>query len=84
MNVLPVPGKHRSTADQAAHDGKSRLQNGQPERNHRNGDGNDGRRLLHALQGQRAQHEIHKQAAAVARQPLPGLVNYHVGSRKPP
>ena len=40
---------------------------GKPERNYRNGDGNDGGRLLHALQRQRAEHETHEQAAAISQ-----------------
>ncbi len=38
MNVLAVGGKNRPSAEKAADDGESGFQNGQPERNHGDGD----------------------------------------------
>ena len=68
MDVLPIPDKYRPTADEATDYRKRSFQNRKPKRDHRDSDGNDRRRLLHALQGQRAEHETHEQAAAVPQE----------------
>ncbi len=67
MDVLAVSAEYRPATDETANHRKRRLQDGKPERNDRNGDSDDGGGLLHALQRQRAEHESHKQAAAVSQ-----------------
>ena len=66
MDVLAIRGEHWLAADQSTKDRKCRLQNGQTERDHRDGDGDDGRSLLSTLQRESAQHEPYKQASAIA------------------
>ncbi len=73
MDVFAVSGKYRPPADETAHHRKSRLQYGKPERDHGNGDGHDGGRLLHALQRQRAEHEAHEQTSAVPQKNSCGI-----------
>ncbi len=67
MDVLAIRGEHWPAANQSTNDRKGRLQNGQTERDHRDGDGDNGRRFLSTLQRESAQHEPDEQASAVAK-----------------
>src|SRR5438270_65509 len=73
MDVFAVGGEDRSSADQTAKDGERRLQNGQSERNNRDGNGNDCWGFLRALQSQSAEHESDEQAARVAEEDGRGI-----------
>src|SRR5579864_4195952 len=66
MNVFAVSSKNRPASDKPTDNRKTGLQNGQTERDHRNGYRNQGRGLLRALQSQRAQHEPDEKTSAIA------------------
>src|SRR5690349_21004015 len=73
MDVFPVRGKDRPSTDKTPHYRERRFQDRQPERHHRNRDGNDGGRLLRALQRQRAQHETDEKASAISQEDRGGI-----------
>ena len=73
VDVLAVRSENRAPSNQAAQDGESGLQDGQPERNYRNGDCDYGRRLLCAFQGKSAEHEPDEKASAVAEEDGRGI-----------
>src|ERR1700722_11188693 len=65
MNVLTIGREYGLTANQPPQDRQSGLKNRQTEGDDRNGDGNDSRRLLGALQCQGTQHESDEQTPAI-------------------
>src|ERR1700722_14362874 len=67
MNVFAVSREYRTAAQKTPENRQRSFKNGQAERNHRNRDGNNRRRLLRALQGKRAQDESDEQASAISQ-----------------
>src|SRR4029077_5034413 len=66
MNVLTVRSEYRTPTDKAPSHGECCFQDRQAKRNHRDGHGNDRRRLLRPLERQCAQHETNEKATAIS------------------
>src|SRR5579864_1157106 len=68
MDMLTVGGEDGPSADEAADDREHCLKNRQAEGDDGNRDGNDGRRLLRAVESQGAQEKSDEQAAGIAQE----------------
>ena len=66
VDVFTVGGENGASADQAAENGERRLQDRQPEGNHRDGDGYDGWRLLGSGESKGAEEKSDEQAAGIS------------------
>src|SRR6185369_16752718 len=65
MNMLAIGGEYWTSADEPADHRQSGFKNRQSKRNHRDRDGDHGRGLLCAAQGERTQHEADEKTSAV-------------------
>lgn len=73
VNVLAVGGEDGTSADQAAENGERGFEDGQSERNYRDGDSDDGGRFLGTFESEGAEQESDEEAAGISEENCGGI-----------